>query len=509
MKAHLLFANADLDADATLPPHADDLIADLGLDVLLQVMADGDKTTRQITTTVLLNPLTDPDAVVYRQQALADCLSAPDMAIGLYQLAHDTIEGERRIDRWFFARRPDPLLHRSVNVLAMMLDRLRAMRAFAADHAHQVSSPAFRTLFAMLERELADDYLAEVDHRIQQLRMATGMLISARLGNQNDSIDLALRDLPEQRRAMFRRPVVKKPSYSYTIADRDEASTHALSDIRDRVTDEAANAAAQSADHVLSFFAALRDELSFYLAAMRLHHALTRLGVPICLPEVRPVATPTHTATGLTDPALALTSRSAPVANDLDAAGKQLVVITGANRGGKSTFLRAVGISALMTGAGLFVAARQCTTSLHSGVFCHFRREEDAELRSGKLDEELRRMQSIAEAIAPGALLLCNESFSATNEAEGSELARQVVTAFTDIGVTVCYVTHLYHFAHTVAVSGSPAAVFLRAERGDAGQRPFTLRPAEPLPTSYGADVFQRVFGTVPAGGTADDRTGG
>jgi DNA mismatch repair ATPase MutS len=392
----------------------------------------------------------------------------------------------------------------------MLLERLRAMRDFAAEHAHRVSSPAFRALFAMLERELADDYLAEVEHRIQQLRMASGMLISARLGNQNESIDLVLRDLPEQRRAMFRRPVVKKPSYSFTIPDRDEASTQALSDIRDRVTDEAANAAAQSADHVLSFFAALRDELSFYLAAMRLHDTLAQLGVPVCLPQVHPVAPPTHTAAGLADPALALTSRAAPVGNDLDAAGKHLVVITGANRGGKSTFLRAVGIGALMSGAGLFVAAERFATSLHSGVFCHYRREEDAQLRSGKLDEELRRMQSIAAAIAPGALLLCNESFSATNEAEGSELARQVVAAFADVGVTVCYVTHLYHFAHTVAVSGTPPAVFLRAERGDAGQRPFTLLPGDPLPTSYGADVFRRVFGTAPTGATAvNDSAGG
>lgn len=509
MKAHLLFADADLDVDAALPPHADDLIADLGLDVLLEVMAGADKTARKITATVLLNPLTDPEMVVYRQQVLADCLAAPDMAAGLYQLARDTIEGERHIDRWFFLRRPEPLLHRSVSVLAMLLERLRAMRAFALEHAHRVHSPAFRTLFAMLERELSDDYLAEVEHRIQQLRMATGMLISARLGNQNESIDLVLRDLPEQRRAMFRRPVVKKPSYSYTIPDRDEASTQALSDIRDRVTDEAANAAAQSADHVLSFFAALRDELSFYLAAMRLHGALTELGVPVSLPQAHPVSPPTHAATGLADPALALTSRSAPVGNDLDAAGKQLVVITGANRGGKSTFLRAVGIAALMTGAGLFVAAQRFTTSLHSGVFCHYRREEDVQLRSGKLDEELRRMQAIAAAITPGALLLCNESFSATNEAEGSELARQVVAAFTDVAVTVCYVTHLYHFAHTVAVSGTPPAVFLRAERGEDGQRPFTLLPGDPLPTSYGVDVFRRVFGTDPAGATAVDPAGG
>jgi DNA mismatch repair ATPase MutS len=514
MKARLLFADADLDADAELPPHAEDLIADLGLKVLLDVMAGRDETLRKIVTVTLLRPLTNPQAVLYRQQVLADCLAAPEVAIGLHQLARETIAAEREIDRWFFMRRPEPLLRRSVNALGMLTGRLRALRDLAAEHAHRVRSPGFRNLFTMLASELDEDYLAEVDHRVYQLRMANGMLVSARLGGQHQSVDLKLRDLPEQRRAFIRRPVVKRPSYSYTVADRDEASTQALADLRDRVMDEAANAAAQSVDHVVSFFAALRDELSFYLAAMRLHAALAELDVPMCTPEVLPIAQVAHAAAGLVDPALALTSRTAPVGGHLDAVGKQLVVITGANRGGKSTFLRAVGIAAVLAGAGLFVTAERFTTSLHSGVFCHFRREEDSELRSGKLDEELRRMQRIADVIAPGALLLCNESFSATNEAEGSELARQVVAALAHLGVTVCYVTHLYDFAHRTAMSGQPPAVFLRAERGEGGHRPFTLAPGDPLPTSYGADVFRRVFGTDPvasassAGASVDGESG-
>lgn len=504
MKAHLLFADADLDRDAEPLPHAKDLVADLGLNVLLKTMAGGDKSVREIVMTVLLRPLTEPDAVVHRQQVLADCLAVPDLASGLYELARETIERERGISRWLLAGRPEPLLHRSVNVLDMLLDRLRALRAFAAEHAPRVRSSAFRTLFATLATELADDYLVEVEDRIQKLRMSGGMLISARLGDQHESVDLVLRDLPYRRRGLVRRPVLKKPSYTYTVPDRDDGAMQALADLRDRVTDQAATVAAQSADHVLSFFVALRDELAFYLAAMRLHAALTELGVPTCLPEILPPEPATHAAIQLADPVLALTSGAAPVGSDLDALGRQLIVITGANRGGKSTFLRAVGIATLLAGAGLFVPADRFTTSLHGAVFCHFRREEDSALRSGKLDEELRRMQRIAAGISPGALLLCNESFSATNEAEGSELARQVVTAFAELGVTVFFVTHLYDFAHGLAVADRPPAVFLRAERGAGGNRPFAIVPGDPLPTSHGVDVFRRVFDSEPIGPTLE-----
>lgn len=108
-------------------------------------------------------------------------------------------------------------------------------------------------------------------------------------------------------------------------------------------------------------------------------------------------------------------------------------------------------------------------------------------------------MQAIAAHAEPGALLLCNETFAATNEAEGSELARQVVTALCELGMTVVFVTHLHDFAHSVAVTAVPPAVFLRAERGRDGRRPFRLTPGEPLATGYGADLFGKVFGTPVA----------
>jgi len=62
-------------------------------------------------------------------------------------------------------------------------------------------------------------------------------------------------------------------------------------------------------------------------------------------------------ALGLYDPALALVAGGGVVANDLAAAGKELVVITGANQGGKSTFLRSIGLAQLLMQAGMFVPA--------------------------------------------------------------------------------------------------------------------------------------------------------
>jgi len=151
-----------------------------------------------------------------------------------------------------------------------------------------------------------------------------------------------------------------------------------------------------------------------------------------------------------------------------------------------------------MMQAGMFVPAEYFRANVCDGVFTHFKREEDASMKSGKLDEELSRMSDIADWITPNGLLLCNESFAATNEREGSEIARQVIRAMTDAGIKVLFVTHLFDLAEGFYRQGLETALFLRAERLADGARTFRLVPGEPLPTSYGEDSYRRIFGAAP-----------
>jgi DNA mismatch repair ATPase MutS len=178
-------------------------------------------------------------------------------------------------------------------------------------------------------------------------------------------------------------------------------------------------------------------------------------------------------------------------------------MITGANQGGKSTFLRSVGLAQLMMQSGMFVGAQSLRASIGAGLATHYRREEDETMESGKLDEELRRMSEIADQIVPGALILCNESFASTNEREGSEIARQVVRAMLDKQIRVLFVTHMYDLAHSFHAQQRGSALFLRAEREPDGRRTFQLREGEPLPTSYGEDSYRRIFGHDEAGPAA------
>ena len=115
-------------------------------------------------------------------------------------------------------------------------------------------------------------------------------------------------------------------------------------------------------------------------------------------------------------------------------------------------------------------------------------------MQSGKLDEEFSRMSGIAEHITSDTMLLFNESFAATNEREGSEIARQIVSALLEKHIKIFFVTHLYEFAHSFYVKSMGNAIFLRAERGDETIRTFKLAEGEPLQTSFGEDLYNKIF---------------
>lgn len=497
MKALLMHPVQDFDLQRELPPHQAALIQDLELGTLFDAMAGGDQFLYEVAERAVLSSLQDPEAICYRQQVLTDCLQQPAVVRELYGIAVEAIQRERKI--WgVFMNSPDTILHHSLQVLELFLGILKRLRAIADNQAGRFRSEGFARFFAMLATELDDEYFLTVEAHLQELRFRRGALLSAELGKGNKGIRYVLRRAPELN-WRERLGLGTGSGYGFTIPDRDENGFKALEELRARGINQVANALAQSTDHILSFFAMLRAELGFYVGCLNLHERLADKGEPTCFPEPVAPGPRALAAQGLYDVCLALHTQAGVVGNELDADDRSLVMITGANQGGKSTFLRSVGVAQLMLQCGMFVGARSLRASVVDGVFTHFKREEDATMESGRLDEELSRMSEIVDAIAPNSLLLCNESFAATNEREGSEIARQVVRALLDSGVVVFFVTHLFDLADGFYQQELATALFLRAERQPDGRRTFRLVKGEPLPTSYGEDSYRRVFGAAPS----------
>ena len=499
MKAFLMYRDRDVDPEDDLSPHAADVVQDLELNTLFGAMAGGDKFLFGVVRSAVLRSLDEPEAIRYRQHILADCLGRPVVVREVYAIAVEAIEREKRIWGALFSRQPSSVLRRSVEALQLFVDLLRRLRRIADEHGAWFRSDGFRRFFDMISTELDDAYLKSVENHLVWLRFREGVVMSARLGAGNQGTEYVLhRPRTTKRSWKERLSLWDRSGYVYQVPDMDQAGHEALVELTGMGIGLAAGALAQSTDHILSFFSLLRSELGFYVACLNLHERLEKKGEPTCFPEPVPAGRAALSGRGLYDVCLSLSVVDRVVDNDVAADGKTLVMITGANRGGKSTFLRSLGVGQLMMQCGMFVPAESFHADVRTGVFTHFKREEDASLRSGKLDEELSRMSSIVDSLTPNSLVLLNESFASTNEREGSEIARQILRALLEAGIKVFYVTHLFDLGQRLHREGAPTALFLRADRQPDGRRTFRLVDGEPLPTSHGEDVYRRIFGTEP-----------
>ncbi|MDN5344605.1 MAG: hypothetical protein PWQ18_716 [Clostridia bacterium] len=497
MKVFLMYKDHNFDLQQELPSNEQVLTQDLELNTLFNAMARGDEFLFKVAKKAILSCLNnDLDTILYRQDILRDCLRNSSIVRAIYYIAVESIESEKKNYLSIFSRYPAAILYRSVEVLQMFVGMLKKLRTIADEHADKFESEGFTAFFAMLNEELDDEYFAGVQNHLRELKFRDGVLISAELGKGNKGINYILRKPRDKKQSWMERIFAPKPPvYTFYISERDESGARALSELKDRGINLVANALAQSTDHILSFFNVLRTELAFYVGCLNLHEQLAPKGEPMSFPLPLPPGERRHSFNGLYDVCLALSLEQRIVGNDVNADNKDLVIITGANQGGKSTFLRSIGLAQLMMQCGMFIPAESFRANVCDGLFTHYKREEDATMKSGKLDEELSRMSDIVDHITSNSIVLFNESFAATNEREGSEIARQIVCALLEKRIKVFFVTHLYEFAHGFYDKKMANALFLRAERQADGTRTFKLIAGEPLQTSYGEDLYNSIFG--------------
>jgi hypothetical protein len=436
----------------------------------------------------------DAATIRHRQQVLKDCLANPKFVRELHVMAGEPFGRDQGWRFGLYGHNAASQVCSGVHTLEACLELLRKIRETCAANAGRFSSPGFTNFFATLQRNIDDAYLAAARSDLEILTFREGSLLNAKLGDGGKGVAAKLRR-PQPRDLSWMHRILARSGRSSTLQlhPRDDAGAQAFGELQDRGLTLISDAVYRSAEHVFDFLKALRAETAFYVGCLNLKERLDRIGETICFPEAQQQPG-RFRCRNLRDVCLSLTLGHAAAGNDVDANGKPLLIITGANRGGKSTFLRSVGLAALMLQCGMFVTADSFSASLHTGLFTHLKREEDRDMCSGKFDEELVRMSAIADQIRQRALILFNESFAATHEKEGAEIARQIVTALLDSGVDVLFVSHMYEFARSFF--DDDRVLFLRADRGDGDRRSFRLRAAKPLPTSFGADLYDRILGS-------------
>ncbi|MCR4771521.1 MAG: hypothetical protein K5855_04345 [Oscillospiraceae bacterium] len=487
MRAGLMFRDRDFSISAPTVFGRDTLCADFEIKRIIERMAGKDLNIEQAVNSALFNPLCDIEDILYRQRVLKDCMEHPAQVRELYELVS---QSERFQGEMVKGMRTDPqmedTLTDALTILRTQMEHLKLTRDMVLKNTAGFTSEGFTELAKMLKTQLPDKYFSEVAAGLREFKDREGMLVGVSLGSGLQGVNYTML---RKKSELFRRP---SNSGTYTVNSQDQAARNDLRQRRERAANDCTAPLARAAEGIWRFFWLLCGELAFYVGCLNLYDALTQLGMPVCIPTPLPAESSHREWSGLYDISLALLKNEKVGSNRLEGHDKRLYIITGANQGGKSTFLRSFGQATLMTQCGMFASGDSFVAPVRLNIFSHFRKEEDSDMNHGKFDEELTRLDRITDRLTRDSLIIFNEAFAATNEREGSEICRQVIRALVEAGVEVFTVTHLYSYA--ASELDNPEAVFLRAERLESGERTFRIVPGEPFVTAFGEDLYKKIF---------------
>ncbi len=537
MKTYLLYPDREW---MDVKPYFDEksILQDLGLRILYmmsarEVILEGEEVKEigkpdlfieETMRKMMLVPLETEEEIVYRQEILRDCLRNPEFIVRLYDICCDVLKGwddlGRKAKEKVGNRDPFSVLVTDIHLLQLFAKGLTRMKALLREYEEHIKAPGLIGFKARLEELFSDKTEAdlkrimedisfyaermEVDANSgQRLVIKSKLVMECSLGDGLKFEGFRLEEVASKERKMRgpNSPIGRMQDFLQSrtpdsvVVQKDTPMFDNADKLEFGIVRHVMNYCTAFMAHFQSFFDQLHIQAAFYRGAVNLADHMKRFGLNYCYPKV--VSQGTLRFKELKEVVMAMEQRIDAVGNTCDMEEIMLLIVTGANQGGKSTFLRSIGIAQVMMQCGLMVAAERYESGIFPSLFTHFTRREDSAMNSGRLDEELGRMSQIVEHLGERSMVLLNESFATTTEKEGSVIAYDIIKALNEAGVKVLTVTHLLSFAQRMydETAQGQGVEFFSAERLENGRRTFKMIQHAPELTSFGLDLYEKIVG--------------
>lgn len=242
----------------------------------------------------------------------------------------------------------------------------------------------------------------------------------------------------------------------------------------------------------------LVPEFIYYIRCAEYISTLMEKGCVFCEAQQQSEGDTSMSAKGFYNIKLAVNMENVSeiVPNDLTFDREHTIyILTGANRGGKTTITQAVGQLFVLAQGGLYVPAEEFRYVPCDSIYTHFPADEDKTMDLGRLGEECVRFKEMFSQATSKSLLLLNETFSTTSFEEGYYIARDSVKALLTKSARTIYNTHMHKLgldADELSRESSHAGAASLIMRTEDGKRSFKVSVAKPEGSSYAKDIAEK-----------------
>ena len=173
----------------------------------------------------------------------------------------------------------------------------------------------------------------------------------------------------------------------------------------------------------------------------------------------------------------------------------RVYILTGANRGGKTTITQSIGQLFVLAQGGIYVPGEAFCFAPADNIYTHFPADEDKTFDLGRLGEECKRFKEMYADATKHSLFLMNETFSTTSFEEGYYIARDSVRAILKKGMRTIYNTHMHKLAFDIDEINEEdydGKAFSLVVHNEGEKRSYKIEIAPPIGKSFASDIARK-----------------
>lgn len=470
-----------------------DLIKDLNLQWIVRNMAHENYGDVPFIMDVLQRPLTNEAQIRKRQEVVMAACEHPDLIVELRKCIVETSEMLEQSIKAIQDSRGKHLMEQTVIGIHMeglrgLVTGLGQLHQLIQKYGEVFQNTALQRFVQAFQEEEPEEMFKEqqaLTMHLDSFKNKGEILLEAKIGKGFQLQDVEVLAVSGKARRVSGGLFSGRRGQVIT----DEEVYQSGVDFTNQVLLELLNQCFPFLQRWQELLQTMQRQVMFLAGCAKLYQRGMECGMYFCMPSQEE-----SQAGKLYELALALQSLEIPIHNTVDLTKYQGIVVTGANQGGKSTFLRSLGIAQVLCQAGMFVPAKSFPLHAYEDIFTHFTRREDATMNMGKFEEELKRMEEILRGAVDNTLILLNESFATTTEVTAFQIAMDLAHICMEHGVTIWMVTHITKFAKELYREKRPEILFLSAGRQAEGEIRFTMYEKIPGDTSYGLELYEQMI---------------